>query len=65
MQTDNTVKFKFGGSEEPEEILKIQSVKDKIITGYFPDNQSLTFIPIPNANPDNFDAIEYTKNEKK
>ena len=59
IQTDSSVKFKFGGSEEPEEIFKIKSVKNKMIEGSFEDNQPLIFAPIPNVNPDNFDAIEY------
>ena len=61
IQTNNSVKFRFGGAEEPEEIFKITSVKDNSIEGSFEDNQLLIFTFISNANPDNFDAIQYIK----
>ena len=62
VQTKNFVKFKFGGSEEPEEILKIKSIENEIITGYFENNLPIRFIPIPNVTPDNFDAEKKKKN---
>ena len=58
------VKFKFGGISEPEEIFKIKSVENGTIQGYFKDGSLLIFIPVLNANPDNFDAIEYIKKEE-
>lgn len=61
IQTDNFVKFKFGGAEEPEEVFKITSVKNGVITGSFANGQVLIFTPVKNANPDKFDAIEYMK----
>lgn len=64
VQSNGYVKFKFGGAEEPDETLKIKSVKNGIITGSFEDNLLRIFIPIPNANPDNFDAVEYIEFKK-
>ena len=64
VQTVDNVKFKFAGSEEPEEILKIKSAKKNLITGSFKDNKLLIFIPVSDANPDNFDAVEYIKNRR-
>ena len=61
IQTENFVKFKFGGSEEPEEILKIKSVKNDVIEGAYEDGRLLIFTPVLNENPDKFDAIEYMK----
>jgi len=57
IQKDGYVKFKFGGSKEPEEKFKIKSAKNKVITGYFKDKQLLKFILIPDANPDKFDTV--------
>jgi len=48
IQTEGSVKFKFGGAEEPEKIFKIKSVENNVITGSFEDGQLLKFIPIPN-----------------
>ena len=64
IQKSGVVKFKFGGSEEPEEIFKVKAVQNGTITGSFDDNIPLIFNPVQNANPDNFDAVEYLKNEK-
>ena len=61
VQEDGYVKFKFGGSEEPDEVFKIKSVEKGAITGSFENGQLLIFSPAPNANPDNFDAVEYVK----
>ena len=61
VQKEGYVKFKFGGIEEPEETFKIKSVNNGVITGYFEDNSLLIFTPVLNANPDNFDAVEYIK----
>ena len=62
-QTEDSVKFKFGGAYEPEEIFKIKSIKNNIMSGSFKDGILLEFIPVPNADPDQFDAIEYMKKE--
>ena len=64
IQTDGYVKFKFGGAKEPEEILKIESVKNEVIIGSFKNKPLLIFEFIPNSNPDNFDAVEYMKKHK-
>lgn len=61
VQEDGYVKFKFGGSEEPDDVFKIKSVENGNITGSFEDGSLLIFTPAPNANPDNFDAVEYVK----
>lgn len=63
VQINNNARFRFGGSEEPEEILTIKSVDNQKITGSFDDGKLLTFEYIPNANPDKFDAIEYIKKQ--
>ena len=60
-QTKNTVKFQFADVEEPEEVFKIKSVKNKEITGSFEDGSLIIFTLIPNVNPDKFDAAEYGK----
>ena len=60
IQKNGYVKFKFGGESEPEEIFKIKSVEDKVISGHFKDGSMLIFTPVLDANPDNFDAVEYT-----
>lgn len=57
VQTNKDVKFKFGGSEEPEEIFEIKSIDNQTITGSFEDGKILTFELVPNANPDTFDAL--------
>lgn len=64
VQENGYVKFKFGGAAEPDEIFKIKSVKDKVVTGSFDDGSLLIFTPISDAIPDNFDAVEYTKKRK-
>lgn len=61
VQTVDNVKFKFGGSEEPEEIFKIKSAQKNLITGSFNNGKLLIFDFVPDANPDNFDAVEYMK----
>ena len=63
-QINGYVKFRFGGVDEPEEILTIQSAEDAKITGSFKDGLIHEFVLIPNANPDDFDAVEYTKTGK-
>ena len=63
VQKNGTVEFKFGGVKEPEKIFKIKSVKNGVITGSFEDGLLLKFDFIPNTNPDNFDAVNYTKNK--
>lgn len=64
VQTDKNVKFKFGGSKEPEKIFKIKSIKNGVITGAFKNEQLLIFTPIPNVNPKSFDAAKYIKTSK-
>lgn len=64
IQTKESVKFKFGGSEEPEEIFKIESSDNQTITGYFEDGKMLTFEHVKNANPNTFDVLEYIKKNK-
>ena len=56
IQTENSVRFKFGGITEPEEVLEIKSIDSEGITGSYGNGELLKFIPIPNANPDNFNA---------
>lgn len=46
IQKDGYVKFKFGGVDEPEEIFKIKSQENGVITGYFEDASLLIFAPI-------------------
>jgi len=58
VQADGYVKFKFGGSEEPEEVFKVKSVNNGAIEGSFKDGLLIMFTPILNANPDNFDAVD-------
>ena len=65
IQTDNFVKFKFGGAEEPEEVLKIKSTKNGNITGEFKVGQTLVFKPLLNVNSNKFDAAEYIKSKEK
>lgn len=65
VQQEGYVKFKFGGVSEPEEIFIIKSVENKVIKGHFKNGSLLIFTPVSNANPDNFDAIEYFKKENK
>ncbi len=64
IQTVDSIKFKFGGAEEPEEVFKIKSIKKNVVTGSFKNDELLIFVPVPKANPDKFDALEYIKNEK-
>ena len=64
VQTINNVRFKFGGVEEPEEILEIKSVKKGVVTGSFENDKLLIFVPLPDTKPDNFDAVEYIKNSR-
>ena len=58
VQKNGSVKFKFGGVEEPEKILKIKSVKNKVITGSFEDGVLLIFVPISNGEQNNIDVIK-------
>lgn len=62
VQTADNVKFKFGSSEEPEDIFYIKSVKKDLITGSFKNGKLLIFVPLSDAKSDNFDAVEYMKN---
>lgn len=59
VQSNDNVKFRFGGVEEPEETFTIKFKDNQTLTGSFKDGKLLTFEPVPNANPDNFDALEY------
>jgi len=61
VQANGYVKFKFGGVDASDEIFKVKSAKNGIITGFFENGLILIFVPIANANPDNFDAVEYAK----
>ena len=54
VQTVDSVKFKFGGSDEPEEVLKVSSVKNGVIEGSFNDGRLIIFTPVFNVNPDKF-----------
>ncbi|MBR6162364.1 hypothetical protein IKQ26_00515 [bacterium] len=65
IQEENAVKFRFGGSEEPEETLKIESAQNEVIKGAFDDGKLLIFTPLKEENPDNFDALEYMKKSEK
>jgi hypothetical protein len=64
VQTNKSVKFRFGGIREPEEIFKIKSIKNEVVTGSFDNGEILIFTPIPNENPESFDAAKYTKTSK-
>ena len=61
---DNSVKFKFGGSEEPEEVFNVKHVENSTIIGSFANDKLLVFMPVSEANPEKFDAIEYSKRKK-
>ncbi len=63
VQMSNSVKFKFGGAYEPDEVFNIKSVQKEFVEGSFDDGILIRFAPIPNANPDTFDALEYIKKE--
>ena len=54
VQSNASVKFKFGGSDEPEEVLKIKTVKNGVIEGSFNDGVLIIFTPVKNDNSDNF-----------
>ena len=60
-QKGGYVKFKFGGVDELEKIFKVKHAENNIITGYFEDGSLLIFTLVPNANPENFNAVEYIK----
>lgn len=64
VQKEGCVKFRFGGATEPEETFKIKSVENNVITGSFEDGSLLIFTHVLDANPDNFDAVEYVKKVK-
>ncbi len=65
IQKNGYVRFRFGGATEPEEVFKIKYVKDQSVAGAFDNGSLLIFTPVSNANPDNFDAVEYVKNNGK
>ena len=64
-QKKGVIKFSFGGvGPEGEDFLTIESAENGNVTGYFNDGKKLIFTPVPNVNPDDFDAEKYlnTKN---
>ena len=65
-QMNGSIKFFFGGPDpESMDFLTIESAKASNITGYFKDKQKLIFVPLPDANPDDFDSQKYLKKHKK
>ena len=64
-QKNGVIKFNFGGPDpDGQDFLKIESFENGNVTGHFNDGKKLIFTPVPNVNPDNFDAEKYlnTKN---
>ncbi|WP_026527402.1 hypothetical protein [Butyrivibrio sp. VCD2006] len=60
-QTNGKIMIRFGGDEEPEEILNITAVENGVIYGYFDgaEDRPMSFKLIEDADPDSFDAVEY------
>ena len=56
-QRDDGVWFSFGGMDpESEDFLTIESVENGIVKGHFKDGKDQEFSPVPDADPETFDA---------
>ena len=60
-QTDGSVSFRFGGADEPEEILTITAVEDGFIHAYFEgaEDRPLIFELLKDEDPDTFSGENY------
>lgn len=58
-QADGTVSFTFGGEGEEPMVLTVDSVENGAVTGHFDDGLELVFIPVPDEDPETFDAESY------
>ncbi len=58
-QADGKVKYSYGGNGESEDTFTVESVENRAVTGAFTDGKKLVFVPVDNANPDSFDAVNY------
>lgn len=65
-QTDGVIKFFFGGLDpESMDYLKIESIENSNVTGYFKDGKRLIFELLPDINPDKFDSEKYLKKQNR
>ena len=60
-QSSGSVDFSFGGEDEDLMTLTVESAQNGTVIGHFDDGIKLVFEPVPDADPDNFDAENYLK----
>lgn len=58
-EKDGSVTFNIGSQEPIEDILTIKSCENGIVKGAFIDTIDLVFELVPDADPDNFKAVNY------
>ena len=59
-QKDGTVRFYMGGPDpESQELLTIESVDNGTVKGQLDDGRNLVFTPMPEFDPDTFDAEDH------
>ncbi len=58
-QVGNTVKFFFGSEEPLEDTFTVKSFENGFVRGSYEGCLDLIFEPVPDADPDTFDAVNY------
>ncbi len=58
-QTEGTVDFYFGGAGDSDDLFSVESVENGTVIGCFADGVRQVFIPLTDADPDEFDALSY------
>lgn len=59
-QSDGEVRFSFGGDGEADsDVFTVESVENRAVVGHFNDGLKLVFVPVLDADPDSFDAVNY------
>ncbi|MCR5556835.1 MAG: hypothetical protein K6F75_04645 [Butyrivibrio sp.] len=63
-QVEGGIKFSFGAEDPIEDVLTVKSFENGVVTGYFENTFDLVFEPVTDADPDDFDAVNYVNATK-
>ncbi len=53
------VTFYIGGASQTEETFTVDAIENDLVTGHFEDGIKVVFEPVPDQDPDTFDAVNY------
>lgn len=63
-QVKDGVKFSFGSEDPIEDVLTVKSFENGVVTGYYENTFDLIFEPVTDADPDDFEAVNYVNATK-